>query len=274
MATAIAIVSDLHTNCKTALRCPSIKEDDGGTSRASKSQRWLWYNWLEFWDTVGEMKVDRRIAIINGECIDIDYKSRSKQHHFVNTSDAENLAIATLEPVAERVDAMYFTRGTEAHVGGSGEYEEKVAKNFDNTIPDPGNNTYSWWHIRAKCENVRIDAAHHVTGGRLPWTEKNAANKLAAITIYNYIRMRQPPPHLVTRGHIHRYSDSGNNYDDTFAVITPSWQLLNSYAYRIGAENSLSDIGGCIYICDDGDLIRNKPTLYRPITSGLWKTQI
>ena len=88
--------------------------------------------------------------------------------------------------------------------------------------------------------------------GSLPWSEKDAGNKVAKIIMWRYlIDMKQPPPHVALRSHNHRRADSGGNYE-VFANLMPAWTVKTEFAYRIGAENSISDIGSDLFLCDNG----------------------
>jgi len=240
----------MHTNSTVALAPPIVNLDDGGTFRASRSQRALWESWLDFWGEAGKLNTDRIIGIFNGDLGELDTKRRSSQLITTNKATVQNMLLDVLEPALDVLDAVYVIRGTMAHTGKSGWLEETIANDITINIPSP--TAASWWHLRAAASGVRFDVAHHAGMGSLPWTEKNAGNKVASIIEHRYlISMKQPAPAVALRAHNHRYSDSGGNYE-TFAVCMPCWSLITEYAYRTGKENDGSNIGGVWFVCQDG----------------------
>lgn len=250
--TAVIGVSDLHINSKVALCTPTVSLDEDDTHRSSRGQRWLWQCWLEFWDTV---RVDyqgwRKILVINGDMGELDTKRRSYQIITPNKAIILDMVLNVLAPALDVVDSVYVVRGTQAHVGKSAWLEEAIARDLDHAVRHDG--SASWWHIRGKIDGIRYDISHHASMGGLPWNAPNAANKLAAKTIWQYrVKMNQPAPDVIWRSHNHRWADSGKNYDPTYALCLPCWSLATEYAYRIGAENDTADIGAVVDEIKDG----------------------
>jgi hypothetical protein len=65
----VAVVSDLHTNSTTGL-CTPYFEHEGGQHKANAGQRWLWRNWLDYWQVIANLKANTSLpvlAIINGD---------------------------------------------------------------------------------------------------------------------------------------------------------------------------------------------------------------
>ena len=250
--TSAIIVSDLHVNSTVGLSLPSVNLDEGGTYRASPTQRALWKAWLDMWDTIAKRELfeGRKVLFINGDIGELDTKRRSAQLITLNKAVVLRMVLDVLQPALDVVDSVVVIRGTMAHTGKSGWLEEAVADDLDNAIHDK--DSASWWHFRGVTEGVRFDIAHHATMGRLPWTEKNAGNKIAAIIVNRYmVDMKQKPPDIAVRSHNHRYSDSGGNFE-TFAVCSPCWSGATEFVYRIGQENSVPSIGGLVFVCEDG----------------------
>lgn len=248
MTTTIAVVSDIHANSTTAICPPRFKLDDGGEYVASRPQRWLWRQWLSYWQSVQEARAERLIVIINGELGD-SLSHDSSQLITKNQNDILRLAVTVLEPMlALGPDMILVTRGTEAHSGLSSWIDEAVAED----IGASGNGTtMSHWLLKVEIDGVRIDAAHHPAGGggRVPWGRGNFANKLAATAVMQAALFEQPHPHLLLRGHVHRPVDSHDVYP-TRAIVTPSWQLTNSYGHRIAGEPL--PVGGLIIQANNG----------------------
>ena len=272
MITTICVVSDLHINSTVALCTPSINLDDGGTYRASKTQRWLWDCWTDLWEQMLERSKGERILIINGDLGDLDSKRRSHQMITRNNATIQSIVLDTIEPALEWADKIYIIRGTPAHIGKSAWLEEAIAQDLDTTVHNKAN--ASWWHLRSVCEGVKFDIAHHTGMGNLPHTEKNAANKLSAITAYRYaVDMKQSPPDVVIRSHNHRYADSGGNYD-TFSVCTAAWTSATEFVYRIGQENTIADIGAHVFVCNDGHYNYQKILYPPPELKRVWKLKM
>ena len=271
MPSTVIVVSDLHINSTVALSPRTFNLDDGGTYRASRTQRWLGDCWKDFWTekiTQYSNKNDK-ILIINGDMGDTAEKHISYQLVTNNRADIQRLIYETIEPAIDWADRVYIIRGTAAHTGMSSWLEEAIAQDIDNVVPN--GDVASWWHLRAVCDGVRFDIAHHTNMGRLPHTEKNAANKVAAIILYRYlVDMQQKAPNIAIRSHNHRYADSGNNYD-TFVVCTGAWTTATEFVYRIGQENTLADIDAQVFVCDKGEYNHTRIKYDYPELRRLWK---
>lgn len=256
--TLVAIAGDLHCNSTVGLCPPSINLDDGGTYRASKQQRWIWRQWAGYWQAVKERRGGRRLVVIlNGELADNNYHPTT-QLVTRNPADMMRLSIACLSPMLELLtdgDAVYVTRGTEAHSGPSSYLDEEVARDIG--AVGPGEDIASHARLRLSIDGIRFDVAHHPTGGggRLPWTRGTFANRLAAMRVFECAESGERPPHLLVRGHVHRPDDSYDRFT-TRALVLPAWQLMTSYGHRIGGDPL--PIGGVIVDCRAGGYMVDK----------------
>jgi len=272
MKTVVAGVSDTHINSTVGLCKPSVNLDDGGTYKASRTQRAIWDAWLDYWKEIASIPADRRIVILNGDVGELDTKRRTSQLITLNKATIQSLAVDVLEPAINVADSVIIIRGTMAHTGKSGWLEEAIALDLDNTFRNNG--TASYWQFRGIIEGVRFDVAHHAGMGRLPWTEKHAAIKMAKIALDRYVlEMKQKPPNLLWRAHNHRYASSGDNYDDILAVCMPCWCGRTEYVYRLGQENATPTIGGVYAICEDGQYQFDK-IIYKPRWERVWSIKI
>lgn len=249
--TALIWLSDTHSNSTIGLCHPSVTLDDGNEYKLNRAQRQLWEAYLDFLAWTKDLTAGyRRVGVLGGDMVEGDTKGRSTQLMSRNQADVLKIAQKTLEPALDLFDLTIAIRGTEAHVGASGNLEEILANDITNIHKENG--VSSHYHVRKVFSGVRTDLAHHTGMGGKPWTEKNAANALAALVRYEYTTMNQPEPHYVVRGHTHRWADSGENFAPLTAIIAPSWCLKTSYVYRIGGENKLSTIGGLVILCENG----------------------
>lgn len=261
----LVIMSDAHSNSTVGLAPPSIQLDDGDVVSAGTVRRWLWYRYQEILEQVDKEKKGELYGVLNGDAVELDHKKRSTQIITTKTTEAISIANETYEPFFKMCKGVYVVRGTEAHVGSSGEAEESIAKNFDNSIPNEETGTASWWYLPLNYDGVKMDIAHHPKGGgggKRQATKQNLINRIAFDTQSDYAQDGQVPPHLVIRSHLHEYQDSWNAYR-TRAIITPAFSLLTSYGHRIGL-NINNDIGAIMIFCHNGeyfvkDLIKKTP---------------
>lgn len=261
----VAVVSDLHSGSTVGLCPPIVTLDDGGEYRQSRAQGWLWENWLDFWRRMGQLKKDTRlplVVIINGDLVDGDHHNTS-QIITRNPNTQIDIALEVLEPLRWEANAIFETRGTEVHTGGSGWVEERVAKEIG-TRSDEANGTHSFWHLLAEFGGVLFDIAHHPeTTSRLPHTKGADSNRIAAMLIMEYGGRGERIPNVALRGHIHSFRDSGTTHGSIRVFTTPAWQLTTGFGHRIGAGGKLQKPGGFYFICRQGHYIF-EPVFYTP----------
>lgn len=278
----IAIVSDTHCGSTVALCPPSIALDDGGAYQASRPQLWLWESWLAFWNRVAEL---RRVygadlfTVFNGDVTDGDHHGTTQILSGNPTAQAA-VVNAVMEVVLDqRPTQMFFVRGTEAHVGKSAAFEERIAlglqKDGRPVCGDPVTGTASWWHLRMEVQGVRLDFAHHGRYGQRPWTRGNVVLNYAAEIFYDHAAEdayradgETSYPHLAFRSHQHRYFDTAGAHP-TRLIQTPAWQLATAYIHRIN-PGAIAHVGGIIVTIDDGRATV-EPILFRPLKGEPWR---
>ncbi len=266
------VVGDLHVNSTVGLLPYSVNLDDGGTYRSSKGQRWLWRNWLSFWDEVSTTAEKHKASVwtvFNGDLVDVHGKHQQTQNISLNEADVFGMVLDTIEPALNVSERVFVIRGTAAHVKSSGSMEEKIA--CDISAEKCGDNS-SWWELLLECESVRFDVRHHGPLGRLKWTTANALNKRATEMALNYINKRCPD--VAIQSHNHRYARSSDDLGiEVYAL--PAWQLITEFVNRIG-NIFPADIGGMYFICNDGEYTpvvkRYKPEVARPWRASQRKT--
>ena len=255
----------------TALCHRGLQLDDGGTYSLSDLQVHLLWAWEDFWNNQVFPLLNRRTELyilFMADSVDGDHHGTSQlitKNIYTQTQIIANL----LEEPAKRATGMIFLRGTPAHVGGVAEADEQLAANFDNTIPDE--HSYSWWHFIGEFNGVKFDAAHTTnSGGKIERNRYAAALRLAYDTAAQHIKRGERPPDYVVRGHIHRFMDSGRNYD-TRAVTCPCFQYSTAYG-RIRYVGNEVDIGGLVFqISADGQDHGFQEFIYKPKRKQVWK---
>jgi hypothetical protein len=194
---------------------------------------------------------DRLHVVLNGDIVDGD-------HHGTGQIISKNLA-ATQHDIAIRclqlaVDLkpahIFLVRGTEAHVGRSAEFEERVGRELG-AVQCSSTGSHSWWHLQTLSQGVLLDFAHHGSVGRLPWTRANATISLAARIALAAAKHGARAPDLAIRSHMHQGADSYDHIKPTRVIQTRGWQLSTAFIHRIAA-GSLPEIGGLIVSCENG----------------------
>lgn len=276
----LAVVSDLHAGSTVALCPPEIALDDGGAYQSSPAQRWLWGHWLAFWDAVDAERKAHGAALyvaVNGDITDGDHHGTTQILSGNPTAQAAVVNAQMQVPLALKPDRMWFVRGTEAHVGKSAAFEERVAlglkKDGRPVVPCVETGTASHWHARLDIYGVRVDLAHHGRVGQRPWTKPNVTMNMAAEIFYEHARHGIPHPHLAVRSHMHQFVDTGAAHP-VRAIQTPAWQLPTAFIHRI-APGALADIGGLIITIFPGDgppetRYQMRPIIFRPDPPKLW----
>lgn len=250
-----AIVSDLHCGSTLGLCHPDGQRlDDGGHYRPSVAQGKLWGCWLDYWQTVKDRlrTGDQLIVALNGDLVDGDHHGTAQIVSRSLAAVQHEITMRVLEPVlALKPSAIVVIRGTEAHVGKSAEFEERIAAELE-AVREPSTGARSWWHFQADSEGVVIDLAHHGKLGTLPWTRPNATAQLASRILIASAKAGVKPPDVAIRSHLHQWADSGDNYPVRVIQIG-GWQLSTAFVHRIAA-GSMPEIGGVILTCESGNL--------------------
>ena len=251
----LVVISDLHCNSTVGLSLPEVDLDDGGQYVASKSQRWLYENWLDFWSNVAQLDGEL-IVVLNGDLIDIN-KHSVHQLITINQSTVLNHAAKLLEIIP--TSRIFITRGTGAHTGPCGELEEILGKTI-RSIPNEFGR-YTNWNLALDIEDVLFDIAHHGKVGSSPWNRANPLNVLATQIVMEAYKHGNRFPDVVLRSHNHTHADTHDNLPIR-VIATPAWQLSTEFSSRLGLVN-LADIGGLVFSCEDGEYEVTK-YLYKP----------
>lgn len=248
----ILFVADTHINSTVSLCKPVVNLDDGGSYHASKGQLFLWRSWENTLEQTEKRKTGEVITILDGDAVEGDTKDRSKQMITRNSATIKTLAIDVLEPAVKLSAGIFVVRGTEAHTGKSGEMEESLALDL-NANRCPETNTASWYHLKIDVEGVKLDISHHPrgNGGGRPFNRYSMIDALASDTVFTYSNdLRQEPPHLAIRAHIHAYKDSYDHFR-TRAITLPCFTLATSFINRI-APGAIADVGAVLIHCSAG----------------------
>ena len=116
MTTLFPFVSDLHFNSLLGLCTPVVRVANKDSYRATKGQLALWGSWKEFWDIVGEKKVE-----VDGECIgvvagDLNDLNVHNGTELISRAEGDIIrgTVGVLQPMLDVVDRIALMRGTQA----------------------------------------------------------------------------------------------------------------------------------------------------------------
>jgi len=254
-AVLIAVASDTHPNSRVGLAPPVVSLDDGSEYRQNQVQKWLWHNWLDFWQRWIPSLAKKYHADVwyvhNGDGTDDNYHN---QHGLItlNKADQIKIAVAIQQPALRAASEVYIVRGTEAHVGRWGELEELVADRLK-AHPNPTTGTSSWWFLPLEVEGVKLDFSHHaVTYSRRPWTRGAGVNRQAAIEESNYAPFWSDRPDISVYAHGHYFADSAATHFIRVLYLPP-WQVTTSFSRRLGIKRAIQRVGGVAILCDRGE---------------------
>lgn len=254
MAKNLIVVSDLHCGCRLGLIHPDgVGLDGGGRYSPSAFQLGVWTWWREFWD-VWVPEVTKREPwdlCVNGDALDGTHHNSTTQISH-NLEDQQRIAEAALGPEVERClsggGVYYHLRGTEAHVGPSGEYEERLARSLGAKPNAEGQ--YARYDIWKRVGNqCLVHILHHVGTTGSAAHEASAVNAELTAEYVEAARWKRVPPDYIIRSHRHRFIavDLGSANGYAAAIVTPAWQGKTPYTFRIpGARISEPQFGGVL----------------------------
>lgn len=252
----VIVISDTHFGCQRGLCPPRVRLDSGGWYKHSRLQSKVWNMWNEFWDVwVPQVtKGEKYVVVHNGDAIDgVHHNSVTQISH--NIKDQISIGFKVLSKVVlnPKCVAYYHIRGTEAHVGKSGQYEEELAKNLG-AVPDEVGNHARWDLWLSLPRGTLIHFTHHVGITQSAQYETTAVFK-ELVEAYNEAgRQKNVSPDVVVRSHRHRAIEikipTAHGYG--IALVTPGWQLKTPHVWRLALGRSgTPQIGG--YLIREGD---------------------
>lgn len=253
----IIIVSDLHCGCQLGL-CPTkAKFDDGGYYIPNKLQKKVWNWWQEFWYEWVPLVCRKEpfMVVNNGDSIDGVHHG-AKTQVSQNLTDQKAIAYEVLKPIVELCEGRYYhVRGTEAHVGKSGEEEESLAKMLGAVPDDEGR--FARWELWVKLKTGLCHIMHHIgVSGSLGY-ETSAVQKELEQSFVEAARWREEPPAVIARSHRHRNIETRIRTKGGFATAftTAGWQLKTPFSHKVvGGRIARPQIGGSLIRCGDEDI--------------------
>lgn len=273
-ALILAVTSDQHCGSTVALCPPKVTLDDGGEYHASKPQQWLWDRWNAFWALAEQRRREHNatmVQVYNGDLTEGDHHKTTQILSGNPTAQATVVNEVMRVPLALKPDHLVFIRGTEAHVGPSAAFEERIATGLRKdgwpVVREGDSGNSSHWHWTLEHQGVRLDFAHHGKFGSRPSTRLNTVLALAFDIFTRAAMQNRPHPHLAVRSHMHQFGDTYTAYP-TRLIQMPAWQLATAFIHRIN-PGAISDVGGILIVIKDGKM-EVEPVLYHPDAAKPW----
>lgn len=248
--TILVVLSDTHIGSSTAVSplrytIHSRSKNEAQPTEANKLQKWLYANWIDFYDYVKSKARKHRIIVAHlGDVI--DYNHHGSTQLVQEIGDQVVMAKELLMPYREIADKFIGILGTAVHAGTDHAVETDLYRQLEAD--------YIEQQITIDIDGVLVDLAHHGRAGFRPWSS-TAAN-LASEIMLDYAQSGLPLPNFIFRGHLHTIDDSGSKFENTRLIQCPSWQLRTTYANRVAGNTRRSDIGGILL--NDGKLDLSK----------------
>lgn len=261
MLSNIAVISDIHAGSQVAL-CPPhrFRLDGGGYYYPSPVQKLLYKHWIEYWEWVTKASQKERFAVVNnGDSLDgIPHESKGAISY--NLADQEEIAYQLLAPIVDKCRGLYYhIRGTEAHVGKSGEHEEKLARRLGGVRDEIGNYARNelWIEFGRDKTSRLAHFLHHIgTASRTAYETSAVMAELSELFTESG-RWGDQVPDVVVRSHRHRSIAIRipTHHGYGIAFTTPAWQLKTPFAFKIaGARTTTPQIGGSFIRVGDEDI--------------------
>lgn len=238
--TLLVVLSDTHCGSSTAVSPLKYTVHNRSTyetqvMEANRLQKWLYRNWMDFWDYVKDKSKKKRVIVAHlGDVIDFNHHGSTQLVQEVG--DQVKMALELLGPYRDIADKFIGILGTSAHAGTDHAVESDLYRQLGAD--------YIEQQMTINLDGILVDLAHHGRAGIRPWTS-SAAN-LASEIMLDYAQTGLPLPNFIFRGHLHVMDDSGSKFENTRLIQCPSWQLKTTYGNRVAGNTRRSDIGAIL----------------------------
>lgn len=204
---------------------------------------------MSFWNDFvpASTKGEPYAVVINGDALDgVHHGSTTQWSH--NLTDQGKAARDIIAPLSTACDGrLYMIRGTEAHVGQSGQDEERLAMDVGAIPNKTGQRArYDLWKLIGP---RLVHFTHHIGTTGSQHYESTAVHRELMESFLEAGRWNRRPPDVIIRGHRHRYIETGipTANGEARAVVTPGWQGKTPFAWKVaGARQSEPQFGGVL----------------------------
>lgn len=245
------VMSDMHSGSNYALFLKRQWHGKKTSHTPRPRQEKIRQHFENFTKHIRECRKDKKLVVIhNGDAIDGD-------HHHSNDvcshdpKEQADIHIEIMYDFQKRVnwqrgDEMYYTRGTDVHVGS---WEDYIAEQM-NAVRQDG--LYAWDFLELET-NGRLSWFVHHGPRRGKGPNRGGTTRAWLRNIYyEALEDKRRFPDIVYTGHVHdpdysTYSAriGGFSFTNMHGIIVPSWQNKTIYAYE-KAPVSVNRIGGVV----------------------------
>lgn len=192
-------------------------------------------------------------VVLVGDNSDADVKEHTTGVITRNPALILRMTKQVLLPLRQMAKYLFVIRGTPAHVGKEGHFEEQLGEALEAERTPDGD--YSWWRLETDFFGPKLDIGHKVGRGIL------AAIRLANQTVLDYTNLKQAVPQYVFRGHQHAFVDTKDIVPACRVITLPCFQGPTDYIAGDKLSPAAPDIGGVIMLID-GPEVQIVPILY------------
>lgn len=237
--TLVVSLLDMHTGSTVAL-CPNrfmTFSKQGNNHTPNSKQMSVYRHFEKCAADVANARNGKRLLIVNaGDAIEGWHHNMSELIP-CNEKEQADLHIELMAQFKRRVDydgrrgdKLYYTNGTETHVGDWEDYIGKQLGAVEN------GDLHVFDDLKLEINGKRIWWTHH---GPAPGKGHNKGNGLRnwlKVQFYEAVQENEDPPHMIITGHVHnpfwdiytgRYK---GEYFPVRGLISPSWQQKTRYA--------------------------------------------
>lgn len=246
----LVVVSDLHVGCQLGLMPrEGFQLDEGPKVLPSRIQSYLIDLWDHFWNVFVPhiTRGEPYYICVNGDSIDGDHHGAVSQWTH-NLKDQRRAVAQLFEPILARpeVAGLYWIRGTEAHVGKSGQEEEALAESLG-AIPSR-EGQFARWELYKRIGTALVHLTHHIGTTGSSQYESTALGKEYVEACTEAGRWQRELPDVLVRSHRHRfYMNTVPQYKGrALVVVTPGWQAKTPFTYKLGMKQSEPQFGGIV----------------------------
>ncbi len=245
----LVCISDTHSGCGLSLCPKKVQLDDGGYYERSDLQKKIGKLWDIFWNEVVPEYTHNEpfIVVHNGDAVD-GVHHQSTYQISQNLTDQAEIAYQLLKPIVDKCEGRYYhIRGTEAHVGKSGQAEEALARRLGAIRNSEGQSAR--YDLNLLLGNGLINFLHHIGTTGSQAYESTAVHKELTESYIEAARWGRRPPDIIVRSHRHRYIETSipTVNGKARAVVTPAWQGKTPFAWKIpGARLTTPHFGGIV----------------------------
>lgn len=228
--TKLVVLSDLHVGSSLGVWPQGYRVRHGMVPSLNHLQKFLYRCWQDGLEWVDRMCPDGYVLGLNGDLIDgVHHRTHEVMSGLVD--DHVGACIELLTPVARKARMVVATLGTEAHTGQA---EHSIITSLSGTRATdwaPAHNS-----VVLSINGVTTELMHHIDTAVRPWAEATGHSVAMNVRRAERARLGRETPTVLIRGHRHRFGYFCDGRGLT--VVTPSWQALTRWAWKVlpGAE--------------------------------------